>query len=149
MNNFEDKTIPEVDENLELGDLQNGVEAKEKAEPDEILKAQPEDEISEEEKKVDVVEVEDTKNVDNDVEVSEVNEVTETERKSFQSENERLVEIEVKTKSVDREETESLKGEEVVENIDDTMGVSVEDKESLLLNDEEDSEKHKNYVTTV
>ena len=123
---------------MELVELQNGLETKGETQSNEA-----ENKLSEEDKKADVVEVKDIRDVE------EVNEETETERKSFASDKERLVEIAVETKLADNEESESLKGEEVVENNDEMKRVNVEDKESLLQNDVEDSEGHKSLVTTV
>jgi hypothetical protein len=145
MNNFDDNKIPEEDENLGQVELQNGVDIKEKTQPNGT-----ENKVSDEGTEMDV-----SNKVEEDIEEVDVKEVErlaeeiETERKSFPNEKEKLIEIAEKAKIVDIEKTESLEKEDIVHDTYETKEVAVDDKGSLITNDKVDSEAHENSVPTI
>ena len=125
-------------------ELQNGVDIKEKTQPNET-----ENKVCEEEKKVDVAEAEDVKEVDVKEVERLVEEVEEIKRKSFPNEKEKLIEIVEKAKIQDNEKPENLEKEEIIDETYDRKETELDDKDSLITNDKVDSETHEISVSTV
>ena len=125
-------------------ELQNGVDIREKTQPNETGNKD-----CEEEKKVDVAEAEDVKEVDVKEVERLVEEVEEIKRKSFPNEKEKLIEIAEKAKIQDNEKSESLEKEEIIDGTYEREEVKLDDKDSLITNDQVDSEIHEISVSTV